>query len=84
MAHLVRAMDPLGVISEYSYEGLRLTERRAGENIAGYGYDDQDNIARVTAGHVTQANMTIWAGSERCFLRMRGQGSRAMRQRGTF
>lgn len=84
MANLVRAMDSLGVISEYSYEGLRLTERRAGENIAGYGYDNQDNIARVTAGHVTQANMTVWAGSERCFLRMRGQGSRAMRQRGTF
>ena len=73
MAHLVRSVDPLGVVSEYSYDELRLTEKLT-MKVRTYCPGDG------CAGHVIQANMTISAASGRCCHRMRGQGSQAMRQ----
>ncbi len=73
MAHLVRSVDPLGVVSEYSYDELRLTEKLTMKDRT---YCPGDGCA----GHVIQANMTISAASGRCCHRMRGQGSQAMRQ----
>ena len=57
VANLVRAVDPLGVVSEYGYDALgrQLTEKRAGQTVATMAYDSQDNIIGVTdaRSHVT-------------------------------
>ena len=88
MANLVRAVDPLGVVSEYSYDGLRrrLTEKRAGEQIAGYGYDSQDNIIGVTdaRSHVTTSVYDDFGRERKVVSPDGGRMHRSMTKRETF
>ena len=55
--NLVQATNPLGTVTDSSYDGLRrlLSQSVAGQTIATLAYDSQDNVTSVTdaRGHVT-------------------------------